>query len=78
MSSSNESHVSFFNSHYSFKTIIFTSTSSDEEILEDMDEDDMAICEGDCLQLRQFFSHHMRLKRGRGNPWMQELVFKTF
>jgi hypothetical protein len=44
MSSSNESHVSSSSDHSSFNTDHFTSTSSDEEILEDMDEDDMVIC----------------------------------
>jgi hypothetical protein len=44
MSSSSDSHVSSSSSdHSSFNTDRFTSTSSDEQILENMDEDDMAI-----------------------------------
>jgi hypothetical protein len=43
MSSSNDNHVSSSSDHSSSNTDHFTSTLSDEEILEDMDEDDMAI-----------------------------------
>jgi hypothetical protein len=42
-----------------------TSTSSDEQILENMDEDDMAIFH--CMAIAcdsHNFSHHMRLRRG--------------
>jgi hypothetical protein len=43
MSSSNDNHVSSSNDHFFSNNNHFTSTSSDEEILEDMDEDNMAI-----------------------------------
>jgi hypothetical protein len=54
MSSSNESDASFYNS------IHFTSTSSDEEVLEDMDNEDMAIfhCMVVPCNSHEFFTFH--------------------
>jgi len=62
MSSSSESDASFYNSDH------FTSTSSDEEVLEDMDKEDMVIFH--CMRFLTTpmnFSHPMRLRRGWGN-----------
>jgi hypothetical protein len=61
MSSSNESDVSFSNSDH------FTSTSSDEEVLEDMDEEDMAIFHYMEVPYNshEFFTSH-EIKEGAG------------
>jgi hypothetical protein len=69
MSSSNESHVSSSSDHYSSNPNHFTSTSSNdssnEEILEDMDEDDMAIFYYMAIvRDPMIFSPHMRMRRG--------------
>ncbi len=73
MSSLSESHASFFNSDY------FTSISNDEDILDDMNEEDMAIFDSRLVVATPInFSHCMKLKKGWANPWMQELMFETF
>jgi hypothetical protein len=60
MSSSSESHVSSSSDHSSSNTNHFTSTSSDEETLEDMDEDNLAIFH--CMEIacnsHNFFTSH--------------------
>jgi hypothetical protein len=60
MSSSSDSHVSSSTDHSSFNTDHFTSTSSDEQILENMDEDDMAIfhCMAINCDSHNFFTSH--------------------
>jgi len=60
MSSSSESHVSSSRDHSSSNTNHFTSTSSDEEILEDMDEDNMVIfhCMAIACNSHNFFTSH--------------------
>ncbi len=73
MSSSSESHASSSNSD------CFTSISSDEEILEDMNEKDMAIFHYRLVVATPIiFSHCIKLKKGWATPWTQELVFETF
>jgi len=62
MSSSSESDVSSNSDHFTF-------ISNDEEILEDMDEEDMAIFH--CMVVlcnSHEFSHPMRLRKGWDNP----------
>ncbi len=62
MSSSSESDAAFFNNDH------FTSTSSDEEVLEDMYEEDMAIfhCMAIPCNSHDFFTS-MKLRRGWDN-----------
>jgi hypothetical protein len=72
ISSSNDSHVSSSNDHFFSNIDHFTSTSSDEEILEDMDEDDMAIFHYMAIACNShnFFTSH-EIEEGVGNLWMQ-------
>jgi hypothetical protein len=60
MSSSSDNHVSTSSDHSSFNIDHFTSTSSDHQILENMDEDDMAIfhCTGIAYDSHNFFKSH--------------------
>jgi hypothetical protein len=70
MSSSNESDASSYNSDH------FTSTSNDEEILEDMDNEDMAIfhCMVVPCNSHEFFTSH-EIEEGVGcNGWCLKRV----
>jgi hypothetical protein len=60
MSSSSDNHVSSSSDHSSFNTNHFTSTLTDEQILENMDEDDMAIfyCMVIACNSHIFFTSH--------------------
>jgi hypothetical protein len=61
MSSSNESDASFYNSDH------FTSTSSDEELLEDMDNEDIVIfhCMVVFCDSHEYFTSH-EIEEGAG------------
>jgi hypothetical protein len=65
MSSSTDSHVSSSSNHSSFNTDHFTSTSNDEQILENMDEDDLTIfhCMAIACDSHNFFTSH-EIERG--------------